>query len=220
MLDYICFVLCSAVSSLLTYMSLQMGVACHVALWWSFALCLLLLFGAMYWDDVELPGLVGIVLLNCGPCSPFRAWMKKQMGSIYTWIKNQDINEQEITSELILPFVHFRFFSLCYCSTVMSSLLGVIWVWGFILPWHVLTVKFAEFWVTIGTYTYIDHATLLCRWVDEVFWTVFVEDEGISLQKGGHHLIFTSILRLLLLCSYLGHSAVTAALLPLESWTL
>jgi len=46
MLDYICFVLC-CVNSLLPYMSLQMDGACHVALVWSFVLCLLL-FGTMY----------------------------------------------------------------------------------------------------------------------------------------------------------------------------
>lgn len=45
-----------------------------------FCVVLLLLFGTMYWDDVELPSLVGIVLLNCDPYCPFRAWMKKTDG--------------------------------------------------------------------------------------------------------------------------------------------
>lgn len=72
MLDYICFVLSSAVSSLLSYMSLQMLIACHMVLLRYFTLCLLpLLFGTIYQDDTEFPSLMGMLLLNYGTYSPF-----------------------------------------------------------------------------------------------------------------------------------------------------
>lgn len=80
-LDYICFFPHSAVNLLLSYRSLQIVMACHVVLFWSFEKFLLLSFGAMYWDNAGLPSLVGTLLLNCASYSPFRGWIKNQMGS-------------------------------------------------------------------------------------------------------------------------------------------
>lgn len=108
---------------------------------------------------------------------------------------------------LILPFAHFWFFCLHNCSPVMSSVPGVIWVWGFIPPSHVLCVKVPNFWVTLGEAACTAQATSPCRWVDKAFWTVLVKDEGGSLQEEGGLLYkkflgFTSILKQLL---KLGH---------------
>lgn len=126
------------------------------------------------------------------------------MGSIYPWRKKtEEVSEQEITTVLILPFAHFWFFSLHNYSPVMSSALGVIWVWGFIPPSHVLSVKVPNFWVTLGEAAYTAHATSPCRWADKAFWTVLVKDEGGSLQEERGLLYkklpgFTSILKQLL----------------------
>ena len=77
----------------------------------------------------------------------------------------------------MLPFAHFLFFSLDYYTPVMLGLLGIMWVWSFNPPCHGLAVKVADFWVTVGTATWIDRATSLCRCVDEVFQPVPVKDE-------------------------------------------
>lgn len=84
---------------------------------------------------------------------------------------------------LILPFAHFQFFSFHYYSPVMSSLLRVIWIWGFIPPCHVPSVTVVDFWVTEVTPNYTGNATSLYRWVDEVFWIVLAKDKAVCRRR-------------------------------------
>lgn len=125
LLDYICFVLHSAVSSLLSYMSLQMDIACHVALLRSFVLCLFLLFfGTIYWDDVEMPCLVGTLLLNCHPYSPFRGWMKKTDG--VNWHMNKKLRNKW-TGNNHCAYIAFCSFPILFSSLLLPCVVKSAW---------------------------------------------------------------------------------------------